>query len=124
MSTRSLGEKLLIKPNMAAAIINEPEHFTGLLGKLPPGVTVSTELAAEYDLIVVFVKSKRELDEQVVSFRKAVKQDSIIWISYPKGAKEKSDLNRDIIREYLERKALKAASLISIDSLWSAFGLR
>ena len=51
--------------------------------------------------------------------------DGKFWVSYHKGpSKIKTDINRDILREYALSIGLKAVAMISIDKNWAAMRLK
>ena len=58
MSTKSVAQKLLIKPNYRVLLVNEPAGYRATLGKLPDGITIFRESVSSVDLIQVFVSSK------------------------------------------------------------------
>jgi len=123
MSDNPLLKKLRIKPDQKIAVINQPAGYLNALGNLPDGVLVDSELVGKYDLIHAFFTHFQELGIQIEDIKTALVYDGILWISYPKqSAKQESNLNRDILRDKLAEKGLKAVSQISIDDTWS--GLR
>lgn len=102
-------------------MINPPAGYLDVLGILSDGVEINTDLDGSYDLIQAFFTHFQELENQIEGIISALADEGILWISYPKlSAKKDSDLNRDILREKLAGKGLKAVSLISIDEIWSA----
>lgn len=96
------------------------------LGKLPRNVAVTTELSAKpFDFIQIFVTSRKELELQLQKLKAFLKKDGLIWISYPKGTSEfKTDINRDIIREFAATIGLQTVALVSLDETWSAIRLK
>lgn len=125
MSTNQLASKMKLKPGMQAAIINSPAGYLKELSPLPPGVSVSTDLKGKFDWIQVFVKSKRELEKIAPRAARALKPQSILWISFPKGTSDiQTDLTRDKGWDILQNSALKWITLISVNTTWSAFALR
>ncbi len=82
---------------------------------------MDSELVGRYDLIHAFFTHFQNLEMQIEDIKTALVADGILWISYPKqSAKRVSDLNRDILRDKLPDKGLKAVAQISIDDTWSA----
>ena len=121
MSDNPLHKKLRIKPDQKIAVINPPAGYLKTLGNLPDGVLVDSELVGRYDLIHAFFTHFQNLEMQIEDIKTALIADGILWISYPKqSAKRVSDLNRDILRDKLPDKGLKAVAQISIDDTWSA----
>ena len=121
MSDISLAHKLKLKPGTFAAILNMPAGY--LIELAPVRVTIEYSLNSKYDWIQVFVKSKAELDTLFPALIAALKPDSILWISFPKGSSGvQTDLSRDKGWEQVE--GLKWLNLVSVNLTWSAFSLR
>lgn len=126
MSEKPIVQKLLIRENYKVLLINEPKGYRSILGKLPASVTVFTDLTTEpVDFIQVFVTSRKELERQLGKLRSVLSTEGLLWITYPKGtSKVKTDVNRDIIREYAQTIGLQAVAMVSIDDTWSALRLK
>lgn len=125
MPDKSVAEKLLIKDNYKVLLVNEPKDYRATLGKLPAGAKVSTEASGSFDLIQVFVSSKKELETSLKKVKGSLKLGGLLWVTYPKGtSKVKVDINRDIIREYAESDGFKAVAMIAVDDTWSALRLK
>ena len=125
MTTSQLATKMKLKPGMKALIINAPDGYMEELSPLPDYVDVSQELIGEYDWIQIFVISQAQLEELTPRVVQALKPESILWISFPKGtSKIQTDLTRDKGWEVIQQADLKWINLISINTTWSAFSLR
>jgi hypothetical protein len=125
VSQKTIAQKLLIKENMKILLLNEPEGYKSQLGKLPKGASFASEQSEPLDLIQVFVNSKEEAEEKLGKIKKLLKPKSLLWVTYPKGtAKTKSNINRDVLREYAQTLGLQAVSLIAINEKWSAMRLK
>ncbi len=125
MPESALARKMKLKPGQRAALVNVPEGYLKELSPLPAGVQVAEKLQGEFDWAQVFVKNKAELDQLVPKVVRALKPDSLLWISYPKGtSKIQTDLTRDKGWDSLQKVNLKWVTLISVDETWSAFALR
>lgn len=124
-SKKSLPAKLFIKENYSVVLVNPPDDYQTLLSPLPDGVTITTEVNPDADLIQVFIMNREELEQQLESLKNHLKQDGWLWVSYPKGSsKIKTDINRDSIWEYAKGLSLKAVHQISIDETWSSMRFR
>jgi hypothetical protein len=122
MPESAIAKKMKLKPGLKAAIINAPEMY---LDNLQHDVEISPSLSGNFDWIQIFVKNKSELDTLVPKAAKALKPESILWISFPKGAsKIQTDLTRDKGWDVLRDLDLKWINLISVNEMWSAFSLR
>jgi hypothetical protein len=121
MASISLAHKLKLKPLSQAALLNAPEGY--LVELAPERVTIDHALAGSYDWIQVFVTSKAEIEALFPALLAALKPESLLWISFPKGkSKGQSDLTRDQGWESVQ--GLKWINLVAINHAWSAFSLR
>jgi hypothetical protein len=125
MPESPLARKLKLKPGQRVALLNAPEGYLKELGSLPAGVAVSEKLQGQFDWAQVFVNNKAELARLIPRVVRALKPESLLWISYPKGtSKIQTDLTRDKGWEALQKTDLKWVTLISVNGTWSAFALR
>ncbi len=82
-------------------------------------------MRGKFDWIQIFVKNKAELDELAPKAANALKPESILWITFPKGSsKIQTDLTRDKGWDEVRKLGLKWINLVSIDDTWSAFSMR
>jgi len=122
MAESPLAKKMKLKPGASAAVINTPENY---LQELRHDNEVSQSLKGKFDWIQIFVKNKSELDTLAPKAAKALKPESILWISFPKGtSKIQTDLTRDKGWEGVQVLDLKWVNLVSVNETWSAFALR
>ncbi len=110
---------------MKALFVNAPPHYRGVIDNLPASVTVVKEPKKQIDIIQLFVSSKKDLQAQLGKMQKVLTPAGMLWVTYPKGtSKVKTDINRDIIREYARTIGLEAVALVSVDDTWSALRLK
>lgn len=125
MPESSLARKMKLKSGQRAAIVNAPEGYLKELKPLPARVEVVEKLQGEFDWVQIFVKTKVEADKLVPRAIHALKPESLLWISFPKGtSKIQTDLTRDKGWEAVQKADLKWVTLISVNETWSAFSLR
>jgi hypothetical protein len=125
MPESALARKLKLKPGQRAALVNAPAGYLKEISPLPAGVEVAEKLQGQFDWVQVFVKNKAELVKLVPKVVRALKPESLLWISCPKGtSKIQTDLTRDKGWDALQQAELKWVNLISVDATWSAFALR
>ena len=118
-----LAKKLRLRPGSRAAVVGAPPGYLDRLA--PDDVTVSESLVGPLDWVQVFVRSSAELAAVVPGLVASIEPEGQVWISYPKGSsKLQTDLTRDRGWEPLQDADLMWLSLVSIDNVWSAFGLR
>jgi len=122
MSESPLAKKMKLKYGLKAAVINAPENY---LEELKHDTEISQKLSGKFDWLQIFAKNKKELASLAPKAAKALKPESILWISFPKGtSKIQTDLTRDKGWEILQELDLKWITLISVNEMWSAFALR
>jgi hypothetical protein len=125
ISTKSVAERLKIKPNAKVAIVNAPEDYATTLGKVPNGAIVRQDANAPSDVIQVFVQDAAELQRELPKLLEKLNPGGALWVSYYKGtSKKKSDISRDTIWEYAKTIGLDAVAIINIDDDWSALRLK
>lgn len=117
-----LAKKLKLKPGLKAAVINAPENY---VDTLKHDTALSPTLNGKFDWIQIFVRTKAELKALAPKAARALRPESMLWISFPKGSsKVQTDLTRDRGWESLEALELKWITLVSVNETWSAFSLR
>jgi hypothetical protein len=122
MAESPLAKKMKLKPGLKAAVINAPENY---MDELRHDTATSPTLNGKFDWIQIFVRSRAELDDLAPKATKALKPESMLWISFPKGtSKIQTDLTRDKGWDSLRDLDLKWINLISVNDTWSAFALR
>src|SRR5262245_56952257 len=123
MTDSSLTKKMKRKPDGRAAILNPPIGYEA--ASFPDLGRASAKLDGLFDWIQIFVKNKAELEALLPKTVKALKPESMLWISFPKGSsKIQTDLTRDKGWDSLNKAGLKWITLISVNETWSAFALR
>ncbi len=124
-STKPLGQKMLLKPGMEAVVLGAPGNATTLLGKLPAGARVRTELGAGAPFILAFVRNRAELDKHMAQVGPALKPETLFWVAYPKqSSKVETDLNRDRGWESVERLGWTGIAQVAVDATWAATRFR
>lgn len=122
MPESNLAKKLKLKPGARAAVVNAPENY---LDELKHDADISQKLNGTFDWIQVFAKNKKELASLAPKAVAALKPESILWLSFPKGSsKIQTDLTRDKGWEAIHDIDLKFINLVSVNDMWSAFALR
>jgi len=122
MAESPLAKKMKLKSGLKAAVINAPENY---VDTLKHDTALSPTLNGKFDWVQIFVRTKAEMDALAPKATKALKPESILWISFPKGtSKIQTDLTRDKGWESLQKLDLKWVNLVSVNDTWSAFALR
>jgi hypothetical protein len=82
-------------------------------------------LDGKFDWLQIFVQDRAELETLVPQVMAALKPETLLWISFPKGSSRiQTDLTPDQGWDALSGADLKWTNLISVDEAWSAFSLR
>lgn len=118
-----LAKKLGIKEGHRVGVLNAPEHFAALLEPLPSGVELLSDVRSRRDVVVAFVRARRELESKLTAMTKAALPDGAIWVAWPKkAAKIPTDMTEDVVREVALPTGLVDNKVCAIDDVWS--GLR
>jgi len=125
MAGSGLARKLKLKEGARAAVIGAPAGYLAELKPLPEGVSLATRLEGTFDWVQLFVSTKAELEKLIRGAAAALKPESLLWISFPKGSSgTQTDLSRDQGWEALQGVELKWVTLVSVNPTWSAFSFR
>lgn len=74
--------------------------------------------------VLVFVRSRAELEARVGPALEAARADRLAWIAYPKASQLGTDLNRDSLWAALEGRGVRPVRQVAIDDVWSALRFR
>lgn len=123
-SSRSLPDKLGIKPGMRIALLNAPQGYGVTLRPLPAGVRITASLRGTFPLIQCFTTSRRELERRFPMLFRALAQDGALWISWPKKSSGvETDLTEDVIRAVALAGGLVDVKVCAVDEVWSGLKL-
>ncbi len=117
-----LAKKLGLKAGFTAFFHQQPLHYFDLFTDFPSELKVVDALAEgqALDFIHLFCRSMEELKTNVGKYKEALKKDGLLWISWPKGKSSiPTDLNRDLIRDYVLGTGLVDVKVAAIDKDWS-----
>lgn len=119
-----LAKKLGIKEGFSVTAVNAPDNFEELLQPLPTGVSLSTSLKSETDVIHFFTNSRDELFRGLAEYMKLIKQNGSIWVSwYKKAAKLPTEITEDTVREAAFPLGLVDIKVCAVDEKWSGLKL-
>jgi hypothetical protein len=119
-SGKPLIAKLGIKPDTRIAILNAPQGYARVLGKLPPRVTRKPTGVGPLDFIQFFSDRKRELERRFPALERALAPAGMLWISWPKQASGvATDLAEDVIRTIGLAHGLVDVKVAAVDEVWS-----
>ena len=96
MAESALAKKMKLRPGSRVAILNAPEGYRKELAPLPKDVELVGQLRGKFDWIQLFVRTRTEPEASAPRAIAALKPESMLWISFPKGSsKIQTDLTRD-----------------------------
>jgi hypothetical protein len=123
-SGTALPQKLGIKPGTNVVVINGPENYRKLLGKLPEGVRLSDRVTTDSDFVHFFTKRRGELQKQLPRLRAKLSDTGTLWVSWPKkSAGVPSDMTEDVIRDVALPLGLVDTKVCAVDQTWSGLKL-
>ena len=115
--------KLGVKERSRLGLINAPPGFSKWLPALPDGASVTQRGEKEADVILLFVKSQRDLKSLVVAMQRMPPGGGMLWVAWPKKASRIiTDLSEDVVRGAGLSLGLVDTKVCAIDDTWS--GLR
>lgn len=83
-----LAQKLGIGEGFRIGLINPPDGFVDLLEPLPEGAVVMPAARGRRDMVVAFLRDRRELESKLDALKRAVTPDGAIWIVWPEPKSE------------------------------------
>ncbi|MGF7073190.1 DUF3052 domain-containing protein [Mucilaginibacter sp. R-33] len=119
-----LEKKLGIKAGAKLMLINAPAYYLDLFTDMPPDVYFADEGSFENDIIHLFSKRVDEYRAKLPELMNQIKQDGMIWISWPKKAsKVVTDITEDLIRNFALQIGLVDIKVCAVDEIWSGLKL-
>jgi hypothetical protein len=116
---KSVADKLGIQPGNIVALLSAPPNFKDTLEPLPKGVSFRVQMGDDCELVVWFVRSRRDLQEGI-ALRASRLAAARLWIVWPKKTSGHSgELSAASVRELGEAQGLVGDKSVSIDAAWS-----
>jgi len=113
-------EKLGIKSGTAVILLGGPPGYAAMLGELPAGADIRTRLPSSARFIHQFARLRSELEAAFPWAAKALADDGMLWISWPKKAsKLPTDLTEDVVRAIGLPLGLVDVKVCAVDETWS-----
>jgi hypothetical protein len=119
MSTKSVADKLLIKPN--TTLWSSHASRLELVEPLPAGVR-RVEGPEQATTALVFADDAASLRELLATHQERLARPEILWVAYPKG--NRTDINLDTLWPILGELGMRPVTQVSIDQVWSALRFR
>jgi Protein of unknown function (DUF3052) len=119
-----LAKKLGIQAGAFVRAVDAPDDYAQLLEPLPANVTFVERGADELDMVHLFTKSRSKLVKYLDEYKKKIKQNGSIWVSWPKRSSGiPSEVTEDTIREVALPLGLVDVKVCAVDDTWSGLKL-
>jgi hypothetical protein len=119
MTTKSVAEKLLIKPN--TTIWSSDASRLNLIEPLPEGVR-PVDGPAQAAIALVFADDAGSLRGILTAHRDHLTSPATFWVAYPKA--NRADVNRDTLWPILTEYGMRPIGQVAVDEVWSALRFR
>jgi hypothetical protein len=119
MSTKSIAEKLLIKPNTTVWLSDAAQLVR--IEPLPEGVRIVDGME-QATVALVFADAAASARELLSAHKDHLARPSVFWVAYPKG--NKADINRDTLWPILTEYSMRPIGQVAVDEIWSALRFR
>ena len=114
-------KKLMFKGQSPVLLVNAPAQFKTTAKDF--GVPLDDKPTRTYSFALGFVKSLAEADQLARMMRRALEDQAVFWVAYPKGTSKKYkgvDINRDTGGARVGSHGFQGVSMVAIDEDWSA----
>ena len=119
-SDTPLIRKLGIKEGHRIAAWKSPIPYDALVDGLPGGVKLLSRPTKDLDLLHVFVTRLRDLQERMPAWKRSIRRDGMIWISWPKKTSSlPKDLSESDVRRIGRTSGLVDVKICAVDEDWS-----
>jgi len=119
--SRSLADKLGIREGQRIAILHQPAGYARLLGKIPEGSIITSNLGEGVDFVQLFEREAAALERDFRVAKEKLSRSGMIWVAWPKAsAKTRSELSGGLVREIGLRNGMVDVKVCSVDETWSA----
>jgi len=115
-----LPKKLGVKPNQRIALVNAPNDFAKVLGRLPENAVIVKRLNRPLDLILLFVDREQTLAKQFPILASKLQSNGMIWVAWPK---KSAGVATDLVFEKVQGIGLDCGlvdvKICAVDDVWS-----
>lgn len=119
-----LVKKLGIKSGFRVKTKNAPVNYLELIAQVPDNVKISSRLRGQIDMWHIFSLSRNELSRMLVIALSEIKQDGMVWVSWPKKSSGVvSEITEDTIRDIALPMGLVDIKVCAINEIWSGLKL-
>lgn len=119
-----LAKKLGLKQGFTIKLVNEPGYYFDLFTDLPEDINIQSDPEMKKDFIHFFAKDIATLEKDLVSLKKEIKQNGIIWVSWSKkSSKITTGLTGNDVRNMALKTGLVDIKVCAVDDTWSGLKL-
>jgi hypothetical protein len=113
-------KKLFFKGQNPVLLLSAPKEFKKTSEGF--GATTHVHPKGQYGFILAFAYSQADAKKIAKEANKALAENGIFWMAYPKGTskKYKADINRDSGHALMRKHGFEGVSLVALDEDWSA----
>jgi hypothetical protein len=105
-------------------VLAAPDGYATRLGELPPGASIRKRIAPRARFIHQFARRKAALSAAFPRLARALADDGMVWISWPKKtSKVATDLTEDVVRGLGLPLGLVDVKVCAVDETWSGLKL-
>ena len=121
---RTVAQKLGLAPGERVAAVGAPPGFSGLLGALPKGASLTADVTGSVQRFIWFVRSRRELEMALVRVT-ALVTSQVVWLAWPKKASGvTTNVDGNVVRESGLAAGFVDFKVCSIDATWSGLAFK
>jgi hypothetical protein len=119
-----LARKLGIRAHARLFLQAAPENYPELVAPLPQGVQSVSRIDKRTDLIHLFATRSSALARALGAARRAMREDAVVWVSWPKKASAvATDISENGIRALALPLGLVDVKVCAVDETWSGLKL-
>jgi hypothetical protein len=100
-----LWRKLGIREGARVRLVRAPDGFDDGLRPLPSGAAILPRARRDLDVVVLFLRSRSELDRAFLPLVPTIRYDGRLWVAWPKRA---SRVPTDVTFDAVQRAGLDA----------------
>ena len=116
-----LPKKLRIRAGFAVTLLGAPRGFADRLKPLPEEVVLRSRSGGSPDVIVLFVKSRADLEKRLPAAGLDLAEGGALWIAWPKRASGVgTDLTQTAVRSFGLASRFVDYKIAAVDEIWSA----
>jgi hypothetical protein len=119
MSSKSVADKLLIKPN--TTVWSSHASRLDLVEPLPENVR-RVDGPEQATTALVFADDAGSLRDILTAHKQQLARPDVFWVAYPKA--NRADINRDTLWPILGKYGMRPVGQVSLDEVWSALRFR